>query len=279
MLLVSTDSLFVRLAEASGWDVAFLVAVCSIPVYLGLNTRFGSSSPIESLRAYRVPLIGVAVLAAVSQIAFINAVTRTDVANVVVIVAATPITAAIVARFALGERVSARVWIAIWATVVGVVIVVAGSLGEPNLTGDLLALLAILAFSVAMSVWRSYPAMNRFVGLTISAGLVVVFTAPFAAPLSHEPRTYLAVAAMGLLFNPVGRIAHTNAPRFAPAAEVALFTPVETIAATTWAWLAFGENPTLATIIGGSIVILGILFGTFGARTHRPPAAHTPARG
>ena len=74
---------------------------------------------------------------------------------------------------------------------------------------------------------------------------------------------------MGLVFNPFGRVANTYAPRFAPVAEVALFTPIETVAASTWAWLAFSELPSTATFVGGAVVIAGVLYGTvarLGAR-------------
>lgn len=262
MLLVSTDSLFVRLAEADGWTVAFLVSAFSLPVMLLLNRRFTTENPIRAVRDNPGPLIVVAVLASVSHVSFITAITRTDVANVVVIVAAAPIMAAVFGRIILGDRTSRQVWIAIGITMVGVGVVVSQSIGEPDLDGDLLALLAILAFAINMNVWRLFPSLNRFVGLALSSALVLVATAGFTSPFSLEPRTYLATAAMGLLFSPAGRLAHTNAPRFAPAAEVALFTPVETVAATIWAWLAFSEQPQTATVIGGVIVLAGVAFGT-----------------
>lgn len=270
MLLVSTDSLFVRLAKADGWDIAFLVAAFSLPVHIVLNRRFETITPAQALRQTPVPLFAVAALAATSQIAFVTAVTRTDVSNVVVIVAAAPILAGVIGRFWFAERVRPRVWGAIAITVFGVLVVVSGSLGKPTLEGDLLAVLAIAAFALNLNVWRRYPEMSRFVGLGLSAVITLVVTAGFASPFAFKLETVLAAGAMGLVFNPAGRIAHTNAPRFAPAAEVALFTPIETVAATLWAWLAFSERPEVATFIGGAIVLVGVLFGTVAGK----PRAH-----
>ena len=90
-------------------------------------------------------------------------------------------------------------------------------------------------------------------------------TAPFADPLGLDARAYLCAAAMGLLFNTAGRIAHSNAPRFAPSSEVALFTPVETVAATLWAWLAFAEVPEATTMVGAAVIVAGVLYGTLAA--------------
>lgn len=262
MLLVSTDSLFVRLAEAGPWDIALLVAVFSLPVYLLLNRRLETIGPVEAVRAAPGPLLAVAALAGLSQLSFIAAITRTEVANAVVIVAAAPIVAALVARFTIGERTSRQVWFAIAVTAAGIGIVVSGSLGEPNLDGDLLAVLAIVSFAFSLTIWRRHPDLSRYVGLALASALTIVATIGLADPFGLDRRTYLAAAAMGLVFSPAGRIAHSSAPRFAPAAEVALFAPVETVAATAWAWLAFAEPPSGTAVVGGVVVVGGVLLGT-----------------
>ncbi len=273
MLLVSTDSLWVRLAEADAWDVAFLVGAFSLPVQVGLSLRFDRAGPIRAARDWARPLLLVAALAATSQIAFITALTRTRISNAVVIVAASPLLAAVIGWMVFSERTSPRVWVAIVITISGIVIVVGGSLGDPTLDGDLLALVAVAAFATNINLWRRYPEMSRFAGLAISAAMVAAVSWFFASPFSLEPRAYLAAGAMGLVFNPLGRIAHSSAPRFAPAAEVALFTPIETVAATLWAWLAFGETPEMATYVGAVVILGGVLFGTLGQA--RPPTLAT----
>lgn len=272
MLLVSTDSLFIRLSEASSWDMAFLVAVFSLPMYLGLVWRTMAGTTRVHLRLHGRSLALIGVLASISQIAFIGAVNNTAVANVVTIVAAAPIVAALVGWLVFGERTERRVWMAIAVTIVGIGVVVAGSLGGPTIEGDLLALGAIATFGFSINVWRRFPEMSVFIGLAISAAIMLTvaapFASPFASPFALEPRAYLSAAAMGLIFNPLGRICHSSSPRYAPASEVALFTPVETVAATIWAWLAFSEQPPLQTVIGAVIIIAGVLYGTAFARSN-----------
>ncbi len=265
MLAVSTDSLFVRLSEAGAIDMAFLVSAFSLPVFVVLSRIFDTQSIGQAIRAAPLPLFGVAALSAASQVSFITAITRTSVANVVVIVAAAPVAAALASRIILDERTSRRVWVAMAITGSGIGIVVIPSVGSPSLDGDLLALLAIVAFAINLVLWRRHPYLSRYVGLALGAGLVLVVTAPFTSLGALEARSFAAAGAMGLLFSPAGRIAHSSAPRFAPAAEVALFAPVETVAATIWAWLAFAESPMAATIVGGTIVVAGVFYGTFGS--------------
>jgi len=266
MLLVSTDSYFVRLADTDPWTIAFLVALLSLIVQLSLQRLVEGGRPLEQFRRFPKGLLTVGVLSGFSQIFFISALTRTDVANVVVIVAASPILAAVIGRVFFQERTDRWVWVAILITLSGVLIVVSASIGEPNLIGDLLAVGAIAAFATNMNVWRRYAEQSRFVGLAIAAVVTLLLSVGFAEPFSQDARVYLACAGMGLLFNPLGRLCHTSAPRYAPAAEVALFTPVETLAASSWAWLFFSERPPAQTFVGGAVILAGLVVGTLARR-------------
>ncbi len=268
MLVVSTDSFFVRWSRAEVWDLVFWVALISLVTYFVTGSRSESMNPIRSWRRFPIPLTAIAVLSTVSQISYITAVTRTTVSNVVVIVGASPVTVALVGRVFFGEKTSRKVWTAIVLTFAGMTVIVAGSVGEPNLDGDLLAVAAVLAFSIGVNIWRRWPDMSRIVGLSMSAVLSVAAASFFASPLALDGRAYLACLGMGLL-NPLGRLLHTNAPRYAPAAEVALFTPVETVAASVWAWLAFSEVPAVGTVIGAVIIVAGVLYGTIASRERR----------
>ena len=50
----------------------------------------------------------------------------------------------------------------------------------------------------------------------------------------------------------------TIAPRFIPAAEVNLFFLLETIIGPIWVWLIYGENISLGTLFGGSLIFASI---------------------
>jgi len=277
MLMVSTDSLFIRAADFDAWTIAFVFGVAST-ISLSSVAAATTREPLtRSMRREPVALGVVAVLASTSQLAFTGAVNNTAVSNVVVIVAAAPVLAAIFARIALGERTERRVVVAIVAVFAGIGLVVSGSLGQPTLDGDLLAVLAIVLFSMSVVVWRRHPELNRPLALAASSAAMAVIAFPLASLGDAPWRVFVAAGAMGFVFNPIGRMSYSTAPKYAPAAEVALFAPVETVAATTWAWLFFSEAPTTRTVVGGVIVIGAVLFGTVGnrrsvARRHEPDA-------
>lgn len=270
MLMVSTDSFFIRWSEETSWTIAFWVAAFSLVLYVGIGTVRREPGPVRAFRAAGWPLLAVAVGATVSQLAFVTAVTRTSVANVVVIVAASPIVAALIGKAFFGESTSRRVWTAIAITFSGVVVIVVRSVGEPTLDGDLLALLAIFAFATNMNLWRRWPAMSRLVGLGTAAVLVMAVCLAVGVTFAIDGRALAAFVGMGFVFNPLGRLLHTHAPKYAPAGEVAMFTPVETVAASIWAWIGFSEVPEVWTVVGGVIVIAGMLYGTLGRTGPRP---------
>ena len=55
----------------------------------------------------------------------------------------------------------------------------------------------------------------------------------------------------------------TIAPRFITAAEVNLFFLLETILGPGWVGLGIKEQPSLETILGGSVIILTIAIHSF----------------
>lgn len=272
MLLVSTDSLWVRLSGADAIDIAFIVGVLSLVLYGAMAVRRSAAS-WASLRADTGPLAMIGVLGAVSQLTFISAITHTEIPNVVAIVASAPVLSAGFAWLALRERTSPRVAVGIAVTVVGIGLVVSTSVGSPNLVGDFLALIAVVAFAASIVIWRRHRDMSRVVGLALSAALVVIPTAFVADPTGLDPSGLLVLLAMGLVCNPLGRLAYSNAPRYAPAGEVALFAPVETVAGIVWAAVFLSEFPAPITIAGAVVVVFGMLYATvLDRKTTLPPA-------
>jgi drug/metabolite transporter (DMT)-like permease len=266
MLMVSTDSYFIRRADFDSWTIAFVFGAASTIALSIVYRVTARESPAVAFRRTPLPLTAVALLSAATQISFTAAVNHTAVSNVVVIVAATPIFAAVLAWVVLRESTERRVMIAIATVVVGIVVVVSGSLGEPTLDGDLLALTAIVMFSSSVLIWRRFPEINRPLALAASSATMALVTAPFASIGDAPLRVFVAAGLMGLVFNPIGRVSYTSAPKYAPISEVALFTPVETVAATAWAWIFFSERPSARTVVGGAIVIAAVLYGTVGGR-------------
>ena len=268
MFLVSTDSLLIRVAERDseidGWTIAFMVGLFSTPVAWSMATRsLGRRVLVEAI-LWRRQLLTTGIVSAIGTTAFLTAVTLTAVSNVVAIIAAGPIFAAVLARIALHERTSGRTWRAIACTLVGITVIVGGSMSNGGVGGDLMALVAIMGFSVNLVIWRRYPDLPRTLVVAMAATMTALLTAWPADLALVDRRAFFATLLMGGLFGPVARLCMSTATRHAPAAEVAMFTPVETVAASLWVWLWFDEVPPTPTFIGGALVIAAVIYGLTG---------------
>lgn len=84
MLGISTDSLFIRLADTDGFDITFWVGVFSALVLFGLIIIVRKRSPVTIIRSGGWPLWLAGALQAASTCVFVLAVTKTSVSNVVV---------------------------------------------------------------------------------------------------------------------------------------------------------------------------------------------------
>ena len=268
MFLISTDSLLVRVAEqksdVDGWTIAFMVGLFSIPVTWSLAVRSLGRDTLRQMVRWRLPLLATGLLGGIGTTSFLTAVTLTSASNVVAIIASGPIFAAALAHLALQERTSPRTWRAIGLVVGGIVVIVGGSMATGGIAGDLVALLAISIFAVNLVIWRRHQDLPRTLVVAVTATCTVAVTAAFADPSLLDRQALFATLAMGGFFGPVARLCMSTATRHAAPAEVSLFTPVETVAASLWVWLWFEEVPPTATFIGGTIVVAAVFYGLTG---------------
>lgn len=167
-----------------------------------------------------------------------------------------------ISRFMINERTSRRTWTGIALSVVGIVVVMSDSFGGGNMGGDVLALVAITAFAMNLTIWRRFPTQSRPMAMALAGMFMAVVAVGPADVFGHDRNTFVLLVLMGVVTGPAGRVALASSTRYLPAAEVGLFSPVETIAAITWAWLAFGETPSRAAGIGGAIVLAALVYAT-----------------
>lgn len=260
VLFVVPDALFVRLIAADALAIAFwrlLLAGGIAGTFL--LARHGNAPFRAVLGTGRLGLIYMTGIGA-SGVLFILAVSLTSVANVVFIIAALPVFAALFSRIFLGERLTRRTLLTIAAVVPGLAIIAAGS-GETegaNWRGDLLALLVAALFAASLTAARRVREISMVPGMAMGYLAAAVIIAPFAAPLSVPETQWPLVAAHGgfILFSSV---LLALGPRYITSAEVGLLILLEPVLSPLLAWAVVGEEPGAMALIGGAI-ILGALF-------------------
>jgi drug/metabolite transporter (DMT)-like permease len=202
---------------------------------------------------------GFAACLAVSSGAFIVALNHASVAQVLFIQAIAPVLAALLGRALLGERLSARTVIAMVVALIGVGVMV-GSPGGSAL-GDALSIVMSLGFAVSIVIARRHRDVSMAPATGLAQLMLLIAAAPIALAGGVELGTsdvlWLALFGAGQIG--LGLILLTIGARLIPAAQIALITLLEVVLGPLWVWLAVGERPGVATLIGGAVVVVAVV--------------------
>jgi drug/metabolite transporter (DMT)-like permease len=207
--------------------------------------------------------VGLAVCLAVASGAFIAALNHTTVARVLFIQAVSPVLAALLARVFLGEPISRRTALALAIALAGVTLML-GAPGGADLVGDSLAILMALAFAMALVITRHRRDVSMAPATCLAQVILLAAFAPFASAGDIGGGDLLALALLGGGQIGLGLALLTIGAPLIPAAQVALITLLEVVLGPLWVWLAVGERPDTATLVGGAVVIAAIVIQTQG---------------
>jgi drug/metabolite transporter (DMT)-like permease len=254
VVILSVQGVPIRLLEVDGWTLLFARGVLSAPglfVFFLLVERTGWRG---QLRAMGLAGLMAALLFALDNVMFIYAITHTSVANTLLMISLSPLFAALLTRIVLREAVPRRTWLAIAGASVATTVIVLGSLATGDLPGTLAALVAAIAIGGTLVVLRSRPSLNLVPAVAIGAGLAGLIGLPAASPASADLRDGVLLVLIGLLIVPVAFGLIAAGPRYIPAAEVALLLLLQTVFGALWVWVAVGETPHGATLVGGLVL-------------------------
>ncbi len=273
--LWSTGAVLVRLVEHADARQIVLWRSTFIALFVGgvLLARYGYGRALPAaLRAAGWNgLLGGACLGG-AFVCFVEALTRTTVANTVFILAAQPVLAALLARLLLGEPIRRATLAAMALAAAGVGVMVAPGLASGAAAGSLLALGAVVGFAlfaVALRRGRHGDATPCLLHAALLSGALcaaVLLARGGPAALAVGPRDLLACAAMGVVAMGCGLLAFTAGSRHLPAGELALLGLVEVALSPIWAWLFLGEVPAPLTFAGGALVLAAVTVQAAGGR-------------
>lgn len=271
VLVFTPDALLVRLTAIDAFTLSVGRGLLGGAIVLGLCWLLFPGSVLRQLRALGVWGLWVALLQAVSAILFLVALERTSAANVLIFFATAPLIAAGMAWVFLRERVPKVTLLAMILCLGGLAIVVSGSLGGGNLTGDMIGLVNACSIAAFYVVIRRRKDVNMIPALGLGMLLGAAIAAPLAGYPAMAPMQWLWLVLGGAVVFPVALMLLTLGPRYLPAPEVAMLTLLETVLGPFWVWLALGEDPGPRSLLGGAVIVL-VLLGHALLRLRREPA-------
>ena len=259
---ISPDALLQRLIDDEpmrilGWRGMLSVLV----LWVYLRWRNGG---------WRFSVVGwrIWVLAAsygLNSTAFVLALHMASVADVLVILAATPLFGAILGWFVLGEVPGGRVQGAIALGMVGVIVAAVGGISGGAGLGMLLAAITTILLAVQFTLLRLWPWIDNVAAVLLGSAMMGGIGFLGSDPLAMQGPSLAWCIVLGLFLTPIAFTLVTIGPRHIGGAEVSLLMLLETALGPLWVWLALGEEPQQTALIGGAIIVMAVVMAASSA--------------
>ena len=207
-----------------------------------------------------------------ANITFILSITSTSTAVTLLMLAAMPFIAAILAYVFLKEKISKTTLIAIIIAAAGVIFMSFDSRETGTVFGlvnGLLSSLGFAGFTVSLRWRKNTP---KFTTVAISAIFCVIVS---ILVLLFNDSTVLvslkntSLSALHGFLVCLGLILYSTKSKYLPAADLTLLSLTEVLGGIFWVWLPlFGINevPNTNTLIGGAIITSSIIFYGFNTK-------------
>jgi DME family drug/metabolite transporter len=209
---------------------------------------------------------------------YIVALKATTVANALFLSSCSPLLAAILGYFVLGERLSLAQAASVALGLAGLLAIVGGSVEAGSFVGNVCAVLSALGFAVASVAMRHSPKRDFTPAVfgygTVTCVLATLVCVARGATLFPPALELIAAFSGGFLLMGLGFTLFLHGAPKVPAAAQTVLAQTETIFGPVWVWLAFGETPATSTLIGGAIILVAIVsMAAAGAGAPLPNAA------
>ena len=250
-----------------------LFAFLALLALVALTERSGIVASLRSLGRFGV---AITVAMGISSGTFLLALNYTTVANVIFLQAAAPMMAALLGWTLLSERISRRTAVAMALAAIGVTAMVASSIGA-GWVAVVAPILMTASFAVVIVIARYRRDVSMMPATCASQALVVIVAAPFVSLGSATKTDWGLFFGLGTFQIGAGLALLTIGARLLPTAEVALLSLLEVVLGPLWVWLAYSEQPSTATLLGGAVVTAAVVVQATASTEPASTASNRPA--
>lgn len=261
--------------------------LAALVVLLALSRGGGLRWPA---REHRWRVLGLGILGNVFyQQFFIFGLSLTRAGTASVLLAGTPIITAVLSAAVGHERVHARTWLGVIATVAGIALVVfsgdGAAEGGASLLGDLLMVGASFSWAIytvgSRSLIERYGSV-QFTAWTLWTGAVGLCLIGLPDVLRTDLGSVSAGAWMGVVYAGALSIGLAymiwyHGVRQIGNTRTATYSNLVPVVALAAAWLQLGEVPRPGQVMGAAVIIGGITLAQLRRSRRAPPPAPTAA--
>ena len=262
-LLLTPDSLFIRLANLESWNLIFYRGfIPFIVVFIGLLIIY-KTKLINELINNGWHGFAYACVFTITNIVFVISIENTNVANTLIMIALAPMLSAIISLIFLKENPDQKTWVAIIITTLSVIYIFYDALDAGDFLGNFLGLVCATGLAVGAVIIRSAKKISLVPSAMLGKLMVALIALFFANQFKLEGYDLTIIPLMCIMCVAIPFVLITLAPRYITAAEVNLFFLLETILGPIWVWMVIHEQPSIETITGGIIIIVTIGIHSF----------------
>lgn len=261
-LVLTIDIPMIRLGGGDVWSTQFtrsgLSFLAAIICWLVISLWRGKPMKLIPGRSG----LFVALWYGLSAIAFIVAIYNTTTANLVFILTTITIFSALLGWAILGEKPKPITMWTMGVMIVAIFAIVSDSLESGNLFGDICALAAAFALSVAQITARKSGEDMGFapmLGAILPAAVAAIILANNGGISAFHLDVPIWTILNGAIVIPVAFWCLATGPKYLTGAEVGMFFLLETVLAPVWVWMIFSEVPTQTALIAGAVLIVALL--------------------
>ncbi|MCE5203912.1 MAG: DMT family transporter [Actinomycetia bacterium] len=182
------------------------------------------------------------------------------------IIASGPVFTAILAHMKLGERLTWWGWLGIAIAFSGVAVLTLGGSGGGLAFEPAAILVLAAAMSTAIYFVISKPLLDRYGALEFTSYCIwfgtlpmLVFLPGLVAQLPSASSSAISSALyLGVFPGAIAYVLYSHTLSKLPASIASSFLYVQPVTATVIAWLWIHEVPTLPTLVGGALALVGV---------------------
>jgi len=263
VMLITPDSLFIRLSNIDTWGMLFYRGAIPFVVVLTGLLFFYKNNFLKALLGVGYPGIFYVLSFSICNITFIISIQNTNVANTLIMIAMAPMISAILGAIFLKELPDKKTWIAIIITFISVTYIFYDSVQLGNIMGDIFGLITSFGLAVNAILVRYAKDRDLVPSAVIGKLCVAIFAFFFVESFDLIGNDLIIIPLMCVMCVALPFVLVTIAPRFITAAEVNLFFLLEVILGPIWVWMVIKEQPSIETIQGGVVIILAIAIHSF----------------
>jgi drug/metabolite transporter (DMT)-like permease len=250
-LLWSLGGVFIKFLDLHPLTIVFYRSLFAALVFLPFLKR--------TERAVSVPVLFSVMSFSAAIIAFVTANKLTTAANAIVLQYTAPLFVFLYSRIVLHQSITKPYAIALAVSMAGVAVISMDSAGDPQMAGVLLALLSGVFFAFYMvnlpNTNDTSPVYLTFVNNLVCALILLPIVKSQLAVSLGEGCMLLIMGAVQLA---VPYYFFSKGVLTLPLQEAALIALIEPVLNPLWVALVIGEIPSVATLAGGTMILIGL---------------------